>query len=158
MIPFLEMFNSVLKHEEIEEKLEDILDFYHKNKTALKEPYSFNRNNSSQPEVITDIFQKNKSSIPTHTYKAGHQYSSSEESEKKHPSKVQNESSLKEKEIIKNSIVNMNISGNYSQMKSKLISSGTNMVPTSKINQNIVEDNEIRAVVDNKSRQSAFQG
>ena len=54
--------------------------------------------------------------------------------------------SIKEKEFIKNSVVNMNISGNYSQMKSKINagsvnSNNNNNSIVSKHSSNSIEEN-----------------
>jgi hypothetical protein len=108
IVPYLEMFNSVLRNEEVEEKLETILDFYYSAMQPKTHP---------QIDYLKDTFIKNRSTINQNKL----QNSIEEELERKNPSKLrESENNEREKETIKNSIINMNLSGNYSQIKSKV--------------------------------------
>jgi hypothetical protein len=111
VVPFLEMFNSVLKEErEVpSERLEVIIDAYYANPA--------DRQGKNPLENIT--FSKNKSSIPA-TYGNSSRVPFipiEEETERRLPQPVPQLE--REKEAIKNSIMSMNLSGNYSQMKAK---------------------------------------
>lgn len=54
------MFNSVIKQDEIEEKLDGIIDFYYNNKNNVKVNQS-QISNQSKYDYLKEGFQKNKS-------------------------------------------------------------------------------------------------